>query len=100
MPHPLTFFLTLFLSFFVNDHNLHYPQPTMKSREEQRSKDDAKAKEMEEMWMCDPRMLPGWTVHFSKKHEKVVVVMYDVTMVVDCGVTMVVDCDVTMVIVM
>jgi len=41
-----------------------------KAREAQRAADAAKAKEVEDMWMCDPRMLPGWTVHFSKAHGK------------------------------
>jgi hypothetical protein len=42
----------------------------LKVREAKRAADAAVEKEMVEQWMCDPRMMPGWTVHFSAKHSE------------------------------
>lgn len=37
-------------------------------RAEKRAADAAAEKKMVDEWMCDPRMLPGWTVHYRCDH--------------------------------
>ena len=49
------------------------------AREAERSRVADEARVMEDKWRCDPRMLPGWTVHYSAKHSRCYFVNADQT---------------------